>query len=162
MQTIFQSTFPFTLHTVFKVLESFFTVTLFTVTMETLHSQTLKAHITGQVINSDVEQKWKRANTKDTRLKWVPMLMSVYPTVTVVNSHNYEPTPHLRKLLANKDDYFFLRLHVSDEVKQIWLFLLFANNQHCLLHRVNSLIRIETQEACKQNPNGHTLFRTLK
>lgn len=91
MQTIFQSTFPFTLHTVFKVLESFFTVTLFTVTMETLHSQTLKAHITGQVINSDVEQKWKRANTKDTRLKWVPMLMCVYPTVTVVNSHNYEP-----------------------------------------------------------------------
>lgn len=69
MQTIFQSTFPFTLHTVFKVLESFFTVTLFTVTMETLHSQTLKAHITGQVINSDVEQKMETSKHKGHAIK---------------------------------------------------------------------------------------------
>lgn len=44
-------------HTLFKVLEGFFTVTLLTVTMETLHGQTLQAHVTGQVISPGIACK---------------------------------------------------------------------------------------------------------
>lgn len=44
--------------TLSKILKRLFTVTLLTVTMETLHSQTLKNHVTGQVINSEILCKY--------------------------------------------------------------------------------------------------------
>lgn len=57
--------------------------------------------------------------------------------------------PNSHKLLANKDDDFILGQHVSDEVKDVWLFLLLLDNQHCLLYCVNSLRPREIEMAFK-------------
>lgn len=51
------------------------------------------------------------------------------------------------KLLANKDEDLIFRLHVSDEVKNIRLFLFFFDQHHCLLHCVHSLEFREMKEA---------------
>lgn len=42
-------------------------------------------------------------------------------------------------LLSDKDEDFVLRQHVPDEVQQVGLLLLLADDQHRLLHRVHSL-----------------------
>lgn len=42
--------------------------------------------------------------------------------------------PHSRDLPAHKDENFVLRLHIFEEVQQVGLFLLCANNQDLLLH----------------------------
>lgn len=47
--------------------------------------------------------------------------------------------PHSHQLLPHKDENFVQRLHVPDEVKHVGLFLLFANDQDLLHHRVNCL-----------------------
>lgn len=41
------------LHTLLKVFESFFTVTLLTITMQTLHSQAVQTHVAGQIISPE-------------------------------------------------------------------------------------------------------------
>lgn len=46
------------------------------------------------------------------------------------NSHNF---------FADKDENFVLRQHAPNEVQQVRLFLLFADNQHHLLHWLHSL-----------------------
>lgn len=61
----------------------------------------------------------------------------------------YKPNPNSQNLPANKDEDFILGQHVPDEVKQVGLFLLFMDNQHCLLYCVNCLRPRETQETFK-------------
>lgn len=52
------------------------------------------------------------------------------PVGELSNSHDF---------FADKDENFVLRRHASDEVQQVRLLLLFADNQHRLLHWVDSL-----------------------
>lgn len=99
------------------------------VAVETLHSQTMEAHVTGQVVSPEISSE--KAHQ---RAEHCGFQLLCYSLVNKPNSHNF---------LANKDEDFILWLHVSDEVKHVGLFLLFMDNQHCLLNCVNRL-NIET------------------
>lgn len=123
--------------TVFEVLEGFFAVALLVAPVQTLHSDPLQTHVAGQVVSADIPTSEGSQRTRGTvRKKPMSKCFDIWQWCCfsqgwkLCNSHNF---------FANKDENFVLRQHAPNEVQQVRLFLLFADNQHRLLHWVHSL-----------------------